>query len=396
METDIYFDNSATTALSDTALAAMEQAARQYGNPSSLHHIGLEAEKAYIAHKRKILAAMGFRLHADERNLIITGSGTEANNLAILGCAFAKPHNRKMKIMTDDSEHPSVSEPIRLLESLGFSVIRIGTRNGELDMEAIERASKDVFLASFMMVNNETGARYAVEEAFSILRRKNPTVFCHADAVQAFLKFTDPLSAATADAISISAHKIGGPKGCGALYVSNAALQAKRLNAVILGGGQEYGLRSGTENTIGVAGFAAACEERSKNLDSDTSQLSLLKQRLLSGLRDIPGILIHCPSGNWAPHIVNIALPGVKSEILLRYLSKERIYVSSGSACSSHKNTVSPVLTAFGITSDEADCSVRVSFKPENREDEVDRFLSVLREGVSHFASFTRNYKKRQ
>ena len=377
----VYFDNSATTPLCSEALDAIVNNAAIFGNPSSLHSLGIEAEHLFSDSKREILSCLSPCDGCDMRNLIITASGTEANNLAVCGTVLSKPRYKNMKILTDDSEHPSVLEAMRRLESLGFNVVKIHTVGGELDFDAIEKEAENVCFASFMLVNNETGAVYDVRRAFDTVRAKSPDAVCHCDAVQGFLKIPFSQKSLGADLISISAHKIEGPKGIGALYVSNRVIKMKSQSPVIYGGGQESGLRSGTENTLFCAAFAAACK---KNSAADTGKIKELREYLECEISKIGGVEIHKPKSH-APHILNIAVPGVKSEVLLRYFSAEEIYISSGSACSSHKNTESYVLLAFGIERQRADSSLRISLGYENTKEDADRFLSVLRAATARF-----------
>ncbi|MBR6602479.1 MAG: cysteine desulfurase [Clostridia bacterium] len=375
----IYFDNSATTALTEQVKRAMNEAMECYGNPSSLHSAGLEAEKILREARKSIAEALGVRSLRDSQ-LIFTSSGSEASNLAIFGSVYAKARRTANKIITTDSEHPSVENPMKRLEAEGFKIVRIPTKGGELDMEMLCKEAEGVLLASIMMVNNETGALYDVEKAFKIIKAKSPDAVCHCDAVQGFLKKKFTPQSLGADLITISAHKIHGPKGVGALYIDPDMIKKKKIVPYILGGGQEYGLRSGTENTIGIAGFGAAAKEGSASLDPSLVKMRELRNYIISNM---PGeIKVNDPK-NSAPHLVNITLPRIKSETMLHYLSSKGIFVSSGSACSSHSATPSSALIAFGLSPKDADCSLRISLCELNTKDDADALVSSLGEGLA-------------
>lgn len=375
----IYFDNSATTALSESVKTAMREAMEVYGNPSSLHSEGLAAEKIIREARKSVGEALGVKMLRDSE-LIFTSCGSEASNLAIFGSVYAKKRRTSNKIITTDSEHPSVENPMRRLEEEGFRVIRIPTRGGELDMEMLEREADGVLLASIMMVNNETGAVYDASRVFKAIKAKSPEAVTHCDAVQGFLKQSFSVSTLGADLITLSAHKIHGPKGVGALYVSPDIIKKKKLIPTLLGGGQEFGLRSGTENTIGIAGFGAAAKEGSTKLSASISQMRDIREYIIAKL---PGeIRVNSPTKETAPHIINVTLPRIKSETMLHYLSSKGIFVSSGSACSSHSSTPSSALIAFGLDAKDADCSLRISLCPENTKDEADALCLALNEGV--------------
>ena len=375
----IYFDNSATTALTEQVKRAMNEAMECYGNPSSLHSAGLEAEKILREARKSIAEALGVRSLRDSQ-LIFTSSGSEASNLAIFGSVYAKARRTANKIITTDSEHPSVENPMKRLEAEGFKIVRIPTKGGELDMEMICKEADGVLLASIMMVNNETGALYDVEKAFKIIKAKSPDAVCHCDAVQGFLKKKFTPQSLGADLITISAHKIHGPKGIGALYIDPDMIKKKKIVPYILGGGQEYGLRSGTENTIGIAGFGAAAKEGSASLDPSLVKMRELRNYIISNMPS--EIKVNDPK-NAAPHVVNITLPRIKSETMLHYLSSKGIFVSSGSACSSHSATPSSALIAFGLSPKDADCSLRISLCELNTKEDADALVSSLGEGLA-------------
>ena len=374
-------DNSATTALCDEAKQAMLAAMECYGNPSSLHKAGLDAEHMVKKAREQVLSALGVRTNAGQ--VYFTSSGTEANNLAILGSAYAKERRAGGRIVTTEGEHSSVEMVLRDLEKKGFDVVRIPTRDGVLDMDFASKAiTKDTLLVTTMMVNNETGALYDLKALFALAKRNAPGVVTHCDAVQGFMKTIFSPAAIGADMVTVSSHKIHGPKGVGALYVSAEVLKAKKLIPVTLGGGQESGMRSGTENTIGIAGFGAACARAQSTLRDDLRRMSALRTYLEGKLAEIGEIKLNLPRAGRAPHIVNLTLPDIKSETMLHYLSGQGIYVSSGSACSSHGHATSRALSAFGLVAEQADCSLRISLCPANTEGEIDALCAALGTGV--------------
>ena len=378
---EIYLDNSATTALCDGAVKAMTEAMTVYGNPSSLHSLGHAAQKAVDEARSALGIALGVRMPKPGQ-IIFTASGTEANNLAIRGCIYSKARRTTNRIITTDSEHPSVDGLLRKLEDEGFEVIRIPTRGGVLDMSALEQAlEKSVLMVTMMLVNNETGAMYDLPRVFSMVKQKYPDAVTHCDAVQGFMKCRFTPSSIGADLVSISAHKIHGPKGLGALYVSADILKQRKLVPIIYGGGQEYGFRSGTENVIGIAGFGAAVREAYLGLDKELSKMAALREYALLKLSALD-VRLNTPLGSAAPHIINFTLPNIKSETMLHYLSGEGIYVSSGSACSSHSQTPSRALTAFGLSPADADCSLRVSLSRYNTESDIDALVERLETGL--------------
>ena len=373
----IYLDNSATTALCDAAKNAMMRAMECYGNPSSLHVAGLEAEHMVRRAREQVEAALGVRKGTGM--IYFTASGTEANNLAIMGSVFAKERLAGKRIVTTEGEHSSVEATLRELEKKGFEVVRIPTKNGVIDMDFAGKAiDKNTILVTAMMVNNETGALYDLKSLFALAKRNAPGVVTHCDAVQGFMKAIFSPAAIGADLMTISAHKIHGPKGVGALYVGAEITKAKKLIPIIFGGGQEQGMRSGTENVIGIAGFGAAAEQAQSTLRPDLIRMTQLRNYLEQKLALIEGITLNLPGGSRAPHIVNLTLPDIKSETMLNHLSAKEICVSSGSACASHGKATSRALAAFGLTPEQADCSLRVSLCAQNTEADIDALCESL------------------
>lgn len=379
--TRIYLDNSATTALCPAARKKIAEGCELYGNPSSLHTAGRQAAAVLKEAREAVARSLGLR-SVSPGELIFTSCGTEADALAILGTAYAKSRRRQNKIVTTDSEHAAVESVMQQLENDGFEVVRISTRGGALDEAQLDAALDDrVLLVSMMMVNNETGALYDLKSAFAKAKMRSPQAVTHTDAIQGYLKCRFTPAALGADLVSLSAHKVHAPKGVGALYINPALLKAKQIVPRLLGGGQEFGLRSGTENTLGIAAFGAAVEALAPRIQQDIAHMQALRERTIEHMRDL-GIAVKQPVGACAPHIVNITLPSIKSETMLHFLDARGICVSSGSACASHARSISRALLAFGASEQEADCSLRISFCPDNTVEDVDALASALREGL--------------
>ncbi|MBQ4135718.1 MAG: cysteine desulfurase [Clostridia bacterium] len=388
MKREIYLDNSATTPLSEASRKKIYEMTEIYGNPSSLHSIGQSAEKTVAEARKIILSALGVR--AREGELIFTSCGTEATALAILGSAHAKQRREALRILTSDSEHPSVKKNLEALEKEGFEIVRIPTKSGILDLDAIEASlDKKIFLASFMLVNNETGAVYKVGEAFSRIKSKYPEAITHCDAVQGFMKIPFTPAGLKADLVTVSGHKLHAPKGVGALYISADMIKKKKISPFLLGGGQEGGMRSGTENTIGIAAFGASVadiSERAHKCRERFAELYSYASERISSL----GIKINRPSGEYASHILNVTLPNIKSETVLHFLSADGVFVSSGSACSSHSSTPSGTLISFGLTPAQADCSLRISFSEYNTKEDVDALYESLKSALARLVRIKR------
>lgn len=380
--TQIYLDNSATTPLSDVAKQALCDAIECYGNPSSLHSVGQNAERLLTKAREQVLAGLGLRPRQKDGVLVFTGSGTEATALALVGTAYAKKRREATRILTTDSEHPSVARVMDRLAEDGFEIVCIPTKNGVFDREALSKAlEKPIFLASFMLVNNETGAIYPVGEAFRAIKAKYPDAITHCDAVQGFMKLPFTPQTLAADLITVSAHKVHAPKGVGALYIDGKLIKAKKIVPVLTGGGQEGGLRSGTENLLGIVAFGAAVEElRSKKneIAEHIKELRAYADEKLEALE----LRINCPEKETLPYIINITLPDIKSETMLHALSADGIFVSSGSACSSHSHHPSESLIAFGLSAHEADCSLRISLSRYNTKEEIDALCASLAKNI--------------
>jgi len=365
-----YLDNSATTPVSPEARQAMLRAADEcWGNPSSRHALGLEAESLLEGTR----AAIAERLAAEPEELVFTSGGTEANNLAVLGGAAAM-RRRGCRVVTSAVEHPSVYEAAAHLEKLGYDVVYLPAdkhgciREGEL-RKAITAST---ILVSVMWVNNETGARQPVELIKPLLHAVRSPALLHVDAVQAFGKLPVRPAEIDADLLTVSAHKIHGPKGAGALYIRKGVRVLPRA----YGGSQEGKIRPGTEALPLIAGFGAAAENL-PDLDEALAKVSALRDRLAEGLAELGGIVINSPEDT-LPHILNFSVPGQKSEPMLNFLSERGVYISSGSACS--KGKPSRVLKAMGLPPRLLESALRVSFSHRNTAGEADMLLEALAE----------------
>ncbi len=380
---EIYFDNSATTKICEAALNTyIEVSQSHWGNPSSLHTRGVDAEAVMKRVRDSVRASIG----AVSGEVVFCSGGTEANNLAILGRALSKPRFAKGgKILTTAGEHASVTHPMAHLATQGFRFVEIPTAGGKLDMDALMREmTPDVILVSMMLVNNESGAIYDLAAVSKLMKRLSPDGVLHVDATQAYMKIPFTIASLGADMVTLSSHKIEGPKGVGVLWVSSDMIRTRGISPEIYGGGQERGLRSGTENVPGIAAFGAAVEYRRAHFVPHTEHLAELRTYLIARLGETEGlseVRVNTPAVA-APHIVSLTMPRLKSETMLHFLSSEGIYVSSGSACSSHDAHISSAMLAFGLSDREADCTIRVSFGVQNTKAEIDEFLDVLSRGV--------------
>lgn len=366
----IYFDNAASSPMTFAAKRALTEAVEIYANPSSLHRAGFEAEKKLKEARREIART----LLAQPEEIVFTSGGTESNNLAIFG-AVKKLRRRGGRILVSNSEHPSVENCMKELEKEGFEVIRLSTKGGALLPEEIAEAADDrTILAACMHTNNETGAVYDVATLARLVKAKNPEALVFCDGVQGYLK--SPLSpkALGVDLLSFSSHKIGGPRGVGGLYLRKGLI----LPPVIFGGGQERGLRSGTENLPAILSFATAAREGFASLSAHRETLFALREHIKAGLSDQARVRFHEPETP-SCHVLSMEVKGFRSEVLLHTLSDKGVLVSSGSACSSHSGK-SGVLQHFGLTDAEADATVRLSFSAQNTVEEADEFVRILRE----------------
>lgn len=374
MHSEIYLDNGSTTRQFDEVTALMaDVASNKYGNPSSLHTKGIEAEKIVRSSRETIAGTLG----ADIKEIYFTSGGTESNNLAVMGYLEANPRKGN-HIITTKIEHPSVLEVYRRLEEKGYRVDYIGVdENGSIDQKQLkEKLCRDTVLISVIAVNNETGAMQRFGEISSIRDELSPQAVIHADAVQAYCKVKIIPKESGIGLMSFSSHKIHGPKGIGALYVSDKL----RIKPLFYGGGQESLLRSGTENVPGIAGFGLAAGMMFERLDDNYRKVILLKDSFIGKL-SLSGIghRIVSPSDG-SPYILNVAFEDIRGEVLLHHLEQRGIFVSTGSACSSRKNTRSHVLEAMGLPVKLIDGAVRFSFSPFNTEQEIETVVEALKE----------------
>lgn len=404
---EAYLDNSATTRCTPGVCdAVIKTMMEDFGNPSSKHMKGVEAE-AYLKDARETIART---LKVNEKEIYFTSGATESNNWAVIGAARAN-HRAGKHLITTAIEHPAVLMPMQYLEEQGFRVTYLPVdKKGHVSMADLEAAiCEDTILVSMMYVNNEVGTILPIAEAGKLIKSKNPKILFHVDAVQAYGKMKIYPKKLGIDMLSVSAHKIHGPKGIGFLYVNEKV----RLQPLMLGGGQQKGMRSGTDNVPGAAGLAAAAKECYATLDADHAHLLALKKRMMDGLSALneklmaepaiqtretqkkevsEKIVINSETGEaGAAHIVSAAFVGVRSEVLLHALEEKGIYVSAGSACSSNKKLpVSPVLKELGLPQEVMEATLRFSFSRFTAEEEIDYTLQVLEELLPVLSRYAR------
>lgn len=383
----IYLDNSATTAQRREVTEAMISAAENtYGNPSSLHRMGIEAEKLVKASRRTIAASLG----VSEEEIFFTSGGTESDNTAIVGACSALKRSGS-HIITTAIEHPAVLESCKKLEEEGYRVTRLQPDEyGVVSAEKVKDALQDdTILVAVMHVNNETGAVQPVEEIGALLADREHVMF-HCDTVQSFGKMPVPVRSAGIGSLAVSGHKFHGPKGMGILFVDHN----RRIVPLMRGGGQEHGLRSGTENVPGIAGMAEAVRLAYDEMEQKLVYVDGLRNRLMNGiLSEIPDVKINGPADSGVgakgtlrclPYILNVSFRGTRAEVLLHMLEQSGIYVSTGSACSARsKKPGSHVLRAMGLSDEEIEGAVRFSFSYMNTPEEMDIVLDKLKEAVA-------------
>lgn len=369
----IYLDNAATTKPCTEAVdAAVEAMTVNFGNPSSLHRAGLNAQLAVDEARKLIADSIG----ADSSSVYFTSGATESNNLALRGASAA--YGKKCrKIVISAVEHASIDETASDLEKKDFEVIRVSPREDGRFYAAdfVNACDENTCLISMMLVNNETGYILPVKEVFTAVKRRFPHIITHCDCVQAYMKVPVKANALGADLISLSGHKIHGIKGVGVLYIKKGI----RVIPVVTGGKQEKGIRSGTESVPLICAMGAAVKKLAPTINERFKRVSELKACLLGRLADIDGIAVNSPDDG-SPYVVNISVIGRRSEIMLHFLESKEIYVSSGSACS--KGQQSGVLGQFGVSGKRADSAVRISMTAETTEDEIDALADALREGI--------------
>ena len=382
---EAYLDNSATTRCSKKATEKMvELLIKDFGNPSSMHMKGLVAEN-YITEAKKKIART---LKVQDKEIVFTSGGTESNNFAIIGAAMANVRAGK-HIITTKVEHASVSSTMAYLEDNGFEVTYLGVdKDGVISLEELKEAIRpDTILVSIMHVNNEIGAIMPVEEAGKIIKAANPNTVYHVDALQSYGKLIIRPKNIACDLLSVSGHKIHGPKGSGFLYIKDKT----KIKPIIFGGGQQKGMRSGTENVPAIAGLGIAAEEIYTDFEKKTDNLYKLREYFVDELLKINGVLVNGKlTRENAPHIVSVTVPGVRSEVMLHTLEDRQIYVSAGSACSSNKQAVSATLKSIGLKPEMLEATVRFSFSVDTTKEELDYTIEVLKEVIPVLTKYTR------
>lgn len=384
---EAYLDNSATTrCLEQVRDVVVKTMMEDYGNPSSRHLKGMEAEKYLRDAREKIARTM----KVNEKEIFFTSGGTESNNWALIGAAMA---NRRVgnHIITTTVEHAAVLQPMLYLEEQGFRITWLPVdRYGRVSLSDLEAAvCEDTILASVMYVNNEVGALEPVEEIGCFLKEKHPGVLFHVDAIQAYGKYRILPKKMGIDMLSVSGHKIHGPKGSGFLYVNEKV----KIKPLLLGGGQQKGMRSGTDNVPGIAGLGEAAWEAYRDFEEKREHFLRLKEYFMERVSKLEGVVLNSlPGEEGAPHIVSVSFRGVRSEVLLHALEERGIYVSSGSACSSNKKLpVSTVLKEIGMKRDLLDSTLRFSFSRFNTEEELSYCIEVLKELLPMLRRYARH-----
>ena len=383
---EAYFDNSATTrCYPEVAEIVVKTMTEDFGNPSAMHLKGVEAEK-YVREAAQTLAKI---LKVNEKEIIFTSGGTESNNLALFGGADANKRSGN-HIITTSVEHAAVGQPAERLEQMGYEVTIVPVdHRGVVQLEALEKALRpDTILVSTMYVNNEVGAVMPVEEIAKLVHEKSPKALYHVDAIQAFGKYRIYPKKAGIDMLSVSSHKIHGPKGVGFLYINEKA----RVQPQILGGGQQAGMRSGTDNVPGIAGLGVAAKMVYTDFDEKIEHMYQLKERLAEGFLKLPNVRLNgMEIREGAPQILSASFLGVRSEVLLHTLEEKGIYVSAGSACSSHKRKAAGTLSAMGMEAAQRESTLRFSFSEENTFEEVDYALEVIGQVLPMLRRYSRH-----
>lgn len=381
----VYFDNSASTKVADSVIEVMIKTMREdYGNPSAKHMMGVVAEK-YVKEATRMIAKT---LKVEEKEILFTSGGTESNNIALIGGALANQRRGK-HIISTAIEHPAVYEPLGKLVELGFEVTILPVdRAGHIYLEELKNAIReDTIIVSTMYVNNEVGAVEPVEEIAKIVHEKNPDCLYHVDAIQGYGKYKIQPKKQGIDLMSVSGHKLHGPKGVGFLYIQKDA----KVNPILFGGGQQRGMRSGTINVPGIAGMGEAARLAYEHFDEKIEKMIAIKDYLMDQLEKMEGIHLNSFRGTQsAPHILSVSVQGVRAEVLLHALEDREIYVSSGSACSSNHPGISGTLKGIGLEDEFLDSTVRISLCSENTLEEADYFLETLKELLPMLRRFTR------
>lgn len=387
---EVYLDNSATTKVFPEVAELMTKImCEDYGNPSSLHMKGVKAEQ-YLRYAKETLAKL---LKVNAKEIIFTSGGTEADNLAIIGAAFAN-NRRGNHLITTQIEHPAVMQTMHYLEDLGYKVTYMPVdEHGRIHWEDLQRVmTPETILVSIMHTNNEIGSLQPIAEAGAMIKRINPNTLFHVDAVQGFGKAKIYPKRMNIDLLSVSGHKIHGPKGVGFLYAGEKV----KLQPIVFGGGQQFGLRSGTENVPGIMGLAKAAEMLYENFDEDIRHLYQCKKHFIEGIRKLDEVWVNglLPGDYYgemsAPHVVSVSFKGVRSEVLLHALEDSGIYVSAGSACSARKPQPSATLRAIGVDKSLLESTIRFSFSIFTTIEEIDYTLQVMYDKIPMLRKYTR------
>lgn len=372
---EAYFDNSATTKVLDCVKDAVVDAmCVNYGNAAAKHRKGVEAENLI----REAKKAIANTLKVQEKEILFTSGGTESNNTALIGTALANRRAGK-HLITTGVEHPSIYNTMSFLEEMGFEVTYLPVdHRGHISLEDLEKAIReDTILVSVMYVNNEVGAVEPIEAISQCIKKKNPKTLFHVDAIQAYGKYKIRPKKQGIDLLSVSGHKIHAPKGVGFLYIRDGV----KIRPILFGGGQQKGMRSGTENVPGCVGLGVAAREAYKDFDARIEKLYTLREHLIAGLKPLGGVTINGSEDRTnAPQIVSASFEGVRSEVLLHALEDKGVYVSSGSACSSNHPGISGTLKGIGVKKELLDSTIRFSLGDLNTEEEVDYAIGVLGE----------------
>ncbi len=380
-----YFDNSATTKCAPSVIEKMNEVMNEhYGNPSSLHNVGFDSEKM-LSEARSIIAKS---LKADEKEIIFTSGGTESNNMALIGSAMANKRAGR-HIITSSIEHASVNAPLKMLEELDYEITYLPCdNNGTVSISELEdNIRDDTILVSIMHVNNEIGAVQPIEDIGRIIKKHNSNCLFHVDAIQSFGKYAINPKKMSIDLLSVSGHKIHGPKGSGFLYIK----QGTKIKPIIYGGGQERGLRSGTENVYSQCGLGVAVSLMCDDMEENVKKLRILKEHFVDRIKDMDFATINgLTNEQSAPNIVSVSIKDVRAEVVLHSLEEKEIYVSAGSACSSNKPAISKTLQAINVPKEMLDKTVRFSFSIYNTIEEVDYACDVLEDIIPKLMKYTR------
>lgn len=369
-----YLDNSATTVCEPGVVEKVVQMMSDvFGNPSAMHNKGVEAEN-YVKEAKEIIAKT---LKVQEKEIIFTSGGTESNNLAIMGCGAAN-HRMGKHLITTKIEHPSVGNVMKHMEEEGFEVTYLPVdENGIVKLDKLREALRpDTMLVSVMYVNNEVGAVQPIEEIGQIVKANNRSTLFHVDAIQGYGKYRIHPKKMGIDLLSVSGHKIHGPKGIGFLYCDSKV----KIKPILFGGGQQRDLRSGTENVPGIVGLAEATKEIYTDFEEKMERLYDVKAYFVEKLAELENVKINGLTGkNSAPHVVSVSFPGIRSEVLLHSLEERKIYASAGSACASNKPAVSETLKAMNVPKEHLDSTLRFSFSVHTTKEEIDYCIEVLK-----------------